>query len=533
MNKTITKLTLIPIATKLDAYSDAWREQKRCYLRKNHHVGFVFNNFPSIRNKVSCVEPSQIVLNLPKRDSLGGFRHPWRAFRRFEHAKSLLGAFYTWNGFRPGERAPVDPSDDDLPGNDDEDLLEDSRISSVKTGTLHFKGQLDELIGSRVDEKGVVQRFAEWLQRMLGNLVVTGQVTIRLIQGTVVLSPLCVLLALERLTPISLGFEEVVWWYFFHCVDVGGPCFVKFVQWAATRVDIFPKKFCDRCAVYQNRAPQHSYDDTVNVLRESVGEDWADYLEIESEPIGSGCIAQVHRGHLKKPLRGGKISSQHPDVPLTVAVKVQHPHVVRNVSLDLLVLSKIARFVDKCRFSEWISVEHSVRQFASLMESQLNFIVEAKNIASFRETLLKPRVRRQLGRLRGRLVLPSVYYSSKSLLVESFEDGTTLKNWMSSMGCQDEIITTQEKVAVSESIVPSELKPSFLQTQSLKAVDAAVGIFCSIQGRQLHGANLGTSRNSWRKTPLRAVAFGLRRTMRATFLGFCSTMLKHKDNADG
>jgi hypothetical protein len=48
----------------------------------------------------------------------------------------------------------------------------------------------------------------------------------------------------------------------------------------------------------------------------AVGKDWSSYLQLEREPIGSGCIGQVHLGTLHLS-----------DKSVHVAVKVTHPEV--------------------------------------------------------------------------------------------------------------------------------------------------------------------------------------------------------------
>ena len=48
-----------------------------------------------------------------------------------------------------------------------------------------------------------------------------------------------------------------------------------------------------------------------------VGPQWEQELRLEKEVIGSGCIAQVYRGHVHDGLQGG----------VDVAVKVIHPNV--------------------------------------------------------------------------------------------------------------------------------------------------------------------------------------------------------------
>ena len=62
------------------------------------------------------------------------------------------------------------------------------------------------------------------------------------------------------------------WWRLaLWSIQMSGPTFVKFFQWASTRQDIFPKSFCARFATLQSNARTHSWRDTQRLMAASFG----------------------------------------------------------------------------------------------------------------------------------------------------------------------------------------------------------------------------------------------------------------------
>lgn len=106
--------------------------------------------------------------------------------------------------------------------------------------------------------------------------------------------------------------EEQWWELALWLAQFSSPTVMKFLQWASTRRDMFPASFCDRFEKFHEHAPMHSWEQTEDALRMAFGDKWWEVLEVDSKPIGSGCIAQVYRG---------RILATNEEV----AVKVIHP----------------------------------------------------------------------------------------------------------------------------------------------------------------------------------------------------------------
>lgn len=82
--------------------------------------------------------------------------------------------------------------------------------------------------------------------------------------------------------------------------ETSGPTFIKLGQWASTRRDIFSRAFCDRfCRLHVHVRP-HSWEHTMQCLRRAFGEHWRQLFLFDcTEPVGSGCIAQVYRARAR------------------------------------------------------------------------------------------------------------------------------------------------------------------------------------------------------------------------------------------
>uniref|UniRef100_A0A146KPI7 Putative aarF domain-containing protein kinase 2 n=3 Tax=Lygus hesperus TaxID=30085 RepID=A0A146KPI7_LYGHE len=138
------------------------------------------------------------------------------------------------------------------------------------------------------------------------------------------------------------------WWWDL-CIKVlqhGGPTCIKLCQYASTRQDLFSFDICAKLGQLREQNTYHSWDDTEDILRRSVGEGWHHYIHIPLEnrnnPIGSGCIAQVYQGYVysgedppalqPSETTAGKGTRSGALTP--AAIKVVHPSIARRIGQD-------------------------------------------------------------------------------------------------------------------------------------------------------------------------------------------------------
>jgi len=112
-----------------------------------------------------------------------------------------------------------------------------------------------------------------------------------------------------------------------------------------------------------------------DLLEQELGERCAEIIDLESEPLGSASLAQVHRASL----RSGR----------QVVLKVQRPGLERTFRLDLEVMQQVAAAVQRHprwgRGRDWIGIAQECRR---VLLRELDFRLEAEHAARFRQQFL-------------------------------------------------------------------------------------------------------------------------------------------------
>lgn len=196
----------------------------------------------------------------------------------------------------------------------------------------------------------------------------------RLLSLATLASPLLVLMPLSS---ISTTAKDLTWKYALWGIEKAGPTWIKLVQWATTRQDLFSPQFCVYFGKLRDETVGHSWPETQKILEEDLGAA-QDALEFDKTPIGSGCIAQVYRGRLTKP------SSLYP-AGTKIAIKVQHPNIWDKVCVDFYLLHKATQLLEtlpKLNL-QYLSTNDTIRQFRDTMLPQLDLTLEAKHLARF------------------------------------------------------------------------------------------------------------------------------------------------------
>lgn len=218
-----------------------------------------------------------------------------------------------------------------------------------------------------------------------------------------------------------------MWRCILAALQAEGPIAIKFAQWASTRPDILPRSVCDHLSPLQASVRPHSFRQTKRILTETFGPAWENSLQLEAEPLGSGCMAQVHRGCLHGPLQGQLPTKQDvaSEQPRNVAVKVLHPGAQDKVDLDLEVMWRMVGLIEAFwPPSRFLAMSEAVMHFESFVRPQADLRIEADNLDMFNNNFPYRRTGKGL-----RVIFPEVLrpYVTKDLLVESLEDGMPLQ----------------------------------------------------------------------------------------------------------
>lgn len=275
-------------------------------------------------------------------------------------------------------------------------------------------------------------------------------------------------LALGWLLP---GIEDALWAYALRAVHASGPAYIKLAQWASSRNDLFPVKFCQTFQRLHDHCFPHSWALTEQVLRKEMGADWRERLELQPEVIGSGCIAQVYRGTIAAEPGGARVD---------VAVKVIHPGVESLVSVDIDIIRTAAQALSLVPALKWLSLPDVVEDFALQMFWQLDLTQEARNLARLRKNFAADK----------KIVIPRPFLelSTRDLLIETFQPGVPISAFIDSDACDARAakelsslgMNSMAKMIFIDNFVHCDLHPGNIlvagSTGSLKMVFLDAGI---------------------------------------------------------
>ena len=212
-------------------------------------------------------------------------------------------------------------------------------------------------------------------------------------------------------------------------LSAAGPCAVKLGQWASTRPDLLPRGVCDALSTLHEGASTHSFAETEAACEEAFGVPArCVFRTLSREPVGSGCIAQVHAATL---LDGRR-----------VAVKVLHPHAARTSALDLALIRLGVRAIDAAaplvRGVRFLALRGAADNFEEFMLAQLDLRVEASNLERFARNFALDPVSLVPALLRGvaegtpdadvRFPTPVDGLVTRGVLVETYAEGHSLSS---------------------------------------------------------------------------------------------------------
>jgi len=289
--------------------------------------------------------------------------------------------------------------------------------ATMATQVIRSKSEASDAVSKPIEWNDWERKdWDETALASVGNTKITRfwMATKRVIDLAVLASPFIVLV------PLSFVFDRAhnaSWDYALWGIEKAGPTWIKLTQWASTRQDLFSPKFCSHFSKLQDNTEGHTWEETKKILKDQFGEKGLEALDIKSTPIGSGCIAQVYQGRLKKP------SVRYPK-DTTVAIKVQHPGIWNKVCVDFYIFHKIAKFLESLPKLnlKFLSLVDTVRQFRDVMIPQLDLNIEASHLKRFNQNFAND----------DQVAFPRPLdeLSSRKVLVETFCEGIPIMNYV-------------------------------------------------------------------------------------------------------
>lgn len=151
-----------------------------------------------------------------------------------------------------------------------------------------------------------------------------------------------------------------------------GTTFIKFGQVLSTRLDLIGPVLAAELAQLQSNVPADPFDLTRATVESELGHPLEDlFKEFSPLPLASGSIGQVHRAML------------HDGRP--VAVKIQHPEILRRIADDLVILSELAKLAEEYlpdfRMYRPVAL---VTEFERVLNRELDFRRELRHLQLFR-----------------------------------------------------------------------------------------------------------------------------------------------------
>ncbi|MBW3041270.1 ABC1 kinase family protein [Prochlorococcus marinus] len=177
-----------------------------------------------------------------------------------------------------------------------------------------------------------------------------------------------------------------------------GSAFIKLGQLLSARADVIPSAWVNELTSLQDRVPPFDFKKVEEILLFELGDSYKKIINIDSIPIGSASLAQVHKAKL--------INGEN------VIFKVQRPGIENFFRLDLDVMNQVAAVVEKNKSisqgKDWTGIAKECKR---VLIRELDFKIEAQYAARFKQQFIED----------SEILVPSVFWdlsSSKVLCLE-------------------------------------------------------------------------------------------------------------------
>jgi predicted unusual protein kinase regulating ubiquinone biosynthesis (AarF/ABC1/UbiB family) len=150
-----------------------------------------------------------------------------------------------------------------------------------------------------------------------------------------------------------------------------GPTFVKLAQVFSARADILPEPYLSEVSRLQDQIPPDDAAAIVKVVEEDLGGPVSAFFDdFDLAPIATASLGQVHKAHVNG---------------VQVAVKVLRPNVEDLVAIDLDISFRLLFLLNVLFPNHHVrALTNVVREFSVRVKEEMDFRMEAENIARFK-----------------------------------------------------------------------------------------------------------------------------------------------------
>eukprot|EP00898_Chlorokybus_atmophyticus_P008700 jgi/Chlat1/8831/Chrsp91S08150 len=213
--------------------------------------------------------------------------------------------------------------------------------------------------------------------------------------------------------------------YFSSSLQRLGPAFVKLGQAMSTRPDVVPPEICNELAKLQDQMEPFDSETAMSIVENDLGRSLSELFQyISDEPIAAASLGQVYKAQIA-------------GTGEWVAVKVQRPNAVDNVTLDTHVLRSVAGIAQ--RAWPWLrgDLVGLVDELVGRVYDELDYIREGRNAEKFAKLYARPSAPGVVG-----IKAPKIYWSHTSRMVLTME-------WIDGFKLTDHASIAQLKLDVS------------------------------------------------------------------------------------
>lgn len=151
-----------------------------------------------------------------------------------------------------------------------------------------------------------------------------------------------------------------------------GPTYVKIGQTMSTRKDIFPEYVTTELKTLQDKMPEMTYDEVVNIIESEFGKGIDEiYENVSRKPIAGASISQVHKARLKN--------------KKLVAVKIQRPNIQEMYVNDMKYISKVTNVLSYINWKQIDDILLIINETSKNIEEELDFKKERENMLLFQK----------------------------------------------------------------------------------------------------------------------------------------------------
>ena len=186
-----------------------------------------------------------------------------------------------------------------------------------------------------------------------------------------------------------------------------GSAFIKLGQLLSARADVIPSSWVNELSTLQDKVPPFDFKKIKEILIYELADNFEKIVHIDSTPLGSASLAQVHKAILTNNEK--------------VIFKVQRPGLEKFFRLDLEVMQQVAKVVQRNKSisqgKDWIGIAKECKR---VLLRELDFRIEAQYAARFKQQFIED----------PNILIPSVFWelSTSKILCLEFMPGIKIND---------------------------------------------------------------------------------------------------------